>query len=487
MTALYPRLDLLRCIILSLSSKRDEAAALLDAVSEKTEGFTRDRNDGDSDALTVDSVFAQSALVGGADGLLPGELEARLPPAGLTAAGDERRRILSGARHNLLCVACYEHASFEECRRHGLEALAHFAEDTQFGGEAVVSTCLGMAAMAQGRPQEAWRWYRQARQITRTAFSSDPCLTVGGDVLTIELDLERNREKAIQQRTLKNLTEVQGLWVDIHSTALAVSAELTFAQYDGKAVIQLLTKAVDDVQVTGIQSLSNVAAALLAYYLVEVGRADQAGQVWRECGLPCGATELLDIECQSWRTMEVLSCSRVRLLAEQGEYGAAEELASSLCAVASERGLTRTLLRGLALSMVVAYREGRPERAMEHLIDFLRAVRGVGYTRPLVRHRAVSWNVLRRLLATDLDEDLRMAAEAMLAQVGSSANAPSFSTRELEVLAAAARGLQNKEIARRLAITDQGVRYHLKNIYRKTGAGNKKDAVRYARSLGVLP
>ena len=344
--------------------------------------------------------------------------------------------------------------------------------------------------MAQGRVPEASQWYRQARQIARKSFSTDPCLAVvAADVLMIELDLERNREKAIQPRTLKNLTEVRGMWVDIYSTALAVSAELTFAQYDSRAAIRLLTRAVDDVQATGIESLSNAVSALLAHYLAEVGRSDEAGQVWREQGLPRGAAELLDIEGQSWRTMEALSCARIRLLAEQGEWAAAEELADRLRATASARGLVRTLLRALALSMVVAHRAGQPDRALARLVEFLRAARGVGYTRPLVRHRDVSRVVLQRMLGTDLDEGLRAAAESMLAEVGDTptAAAPFFSTRELEVLAEVEHGLRNEKIARRLGISVAGVRYHLKNIYRKTGASKRADAVRYARSLRVLP
>ena len=342
--------------------------------------------------------------------------------------------------------------------------------------------------MAQGRVQEAGARYRRARQVARKSFSSDPCLTVSSDVLTIELDLEQNRERTIQQRTLKNLTELRGIWVDIYSTAVAVSAELMLGQYDSRAVIRLLSKAVDNARGTGIDSLSNNMSALLAYYLTEVGRSDEAEQVWRDNGLPCDAAELLDIERQSWRTMEALSCARVRLLAEQGENGAAEELADSLCAVASERGLIRTLLRGLALSMVVAYRAGQTDRALARLVRFLRVVRGVGYTRPLVRHSAVSRIVLRTLLATDLDEDLRTVAESVQAQVRESApgDAPLFSTRELEVLADVARGLRNKEIATRLDLSDEGVRHHLKNIYRKAGVGKRADAVAFARSLGVL-
>ena len=187
--------------------------------------------------------------------------------------------------------------------------------------------------------------------------------------------------------------------------------------------------------------------------------------------------------------MEALSCARVRLLAEQSECAAAEELAGGLCAVASQRGLSRNLLRGLALSMVVASRAGQPDRALTHLVEFFRAARGVGYIRPLVRHRDVSRTVLRRLLATDLDGDVRAEAESVLAHLGepSTPAARFFSTRELEVLAEVARGLQNTEVAGRLGITDEGVRYHLKNINRKTGARKRADAVRSARSLGVLP
>lgn len=140
------------------------------------------------------------------------------------------------------------------------------------------------------------------------------------------------------------------------------------------------------------------------------------------------------------------------------------------------------------MSMAVAFRAGQPERAMEHLSEYIRAARGVDYTRPLVRHSEISRAVLRQLLATDLDQELRTFAESLLELVGDSSAVPTslFSTRELEVLAEAGRGLRNREIAVRLGITDEGVRYHLKNIYRKTGASKRADALLYARSVGAL-
>ena len=483
--ALYPRLELLQCVILRLSSRFDEANALFEAVARKTDGFTRDRDGEDADALAVDRVFTEGVLVGGADRLPPDELDSRLPAGGTTADHDEH--LVASARHTFFCFVCHERARFDESRRHGVQARAHFAEDGRFG-DVFVNVCLGMSAMAQGRVEEATESYSRARQGARKFFSSDPCLTASTDVLAIELDLERNCERAIQKRTLQSMTEVRAVWGEVFAAAIAVSAELMFAQYEREAVIQLLTKTVGEVRATGIESLSQHMSALLAHYLVEMGRVDEADRVWRDQELPCDSRALLDLDRQSWRTMEALSCARVRLLAAQGDYAAAEETASRLCDVASERGLVRTLLRALALWMVVAHGAGQPDRALARLVEFLRLTRDVDYVRPLVRHREVSRTVLRRLLGTGLDEDLGRAAQSMLVQLDDPATvtASVFSAREQEVLAGIRRGLRNKEIATRLGMTDEGVRYHLRNIYRKTGVSKREAAVRYARSLGLL-
>ena len=57
--------------------------------------------------------------------------------------------------------------------------------------------------------------------------------------------------------------------------------------------------------------------------------------------------------------------------------------------------------------------------------------------------------------------------------------------RERAVLAELRNGLRNREIADRLGVTEDGVRHHLKNIYRKTGTTDRDDAVRRAASMGV--
>ena len=49
-----------------------------------------------------------------------------------------------------------------------------------------------------------------------------------------------------------------------------------------------------------------------------------------------------------------------------------------------------------------------------------------------------------------------------------------------------AGGARDREIAARLGLSGNGVRWHLRNVYRKTSAAGRGDAVRRARALGVL-
>jgi DNA-binding NarL/FixJ family response regulator len=61
-----------------------------------------------------------------------------------------------------------------------------------------------------------------------------------------------------------------------------------------------------------------------------------------------------------------------------------------------------------------------------------------------------------------------------------------LSGRELEVLRLVAAGSTNGEIARKLWVTEQTVKFHLSNIYRKLEVGNRTEASRYAHVNGLL-
>lgn len=59
--------------------------------------------------------------------------------------------------------------------------------------------------------------------------------------------------------------------------------------------------------------------------------------------------------------------------------------------------------------------------------------------------------------------------------------------RELEILQLVAEGHSNSQLARMLWVTEQTVKFHLSNIYRKLDVANRTEASRWAQLHGLLP
>ena len=61
-----------------------------------------------------------------------------------------------------------------------------------------------------------------------------------------------------------------------------------------------------------------------------------------------------------------------------------------------------------------------------------------------------------------------------------------LTAREREILGLVADGLTNARIGRELWVTEQTVKFHLSNIYRKLGVSNRTEASRFAYTHGML-
>jgi len=61
-----------------------------------------------------------------------------------------------------------------------------------------------------------------------------------------------------------------------------------------------------------------------------------------------------------------------------------------------------------------------------------------------------------------------------------------LSPREVEIVRSVAAALQNKQIAKKLFISEGTVKVHLHNIYEKLGVDNRLQLVRYAQEKGLV-
>ncbi len=65
--------------------------------------------------------------------------------------------------------------------------------------------------------------------------------------------------------------------------------------------------------------------------------------------------------------------------------------------------------------------------------------------------------------------------------------ASDLTPREVEILQLVAEGHSNSKLARMLWVTEQTVKFHLSNIYRKLDVANRTEASRWAQLNGLLP
>ncbi len=73
-----------------------------------------------------------------------------------------------------------------------------------------------------------------------------------------------------------------------------------------------------------------------------------------------------------------------------------------------------------------------------------------------------------------------------VAPAGAKALLEPLSDREQQILVFLANGVSNREVAARLFVSENTVKFHLKNIYAKLAVSSRMQAINAARQLGIV-
>jgi DNA-binding NarL/FixJ family response regulator len=106
--------------------------------------------------------------------------------------------------------------------------------------------------------------------------------------------------------------------------------------------------------------------------------------------------------------------------------------------------------------------------------------------------RGAAAYIVKSISPADLASAVAQAVEGtvyhalgMLDEEEVAADNHGLTEREIVILRAVARGLPNRAIGQELWVTEQTVKFHLTNIYRKLGVANRTEAARAAFRLGT--
>ena len=478
-----PRLKLLRCSALILEGRQREARTLY---RECPRPARVDGDDADFEYF-ADNCWVRSALAlygGSPDGSdwvrsYPGNMArlARSPRL------DPRAR---GHFEYGLCVLHFLKGEFDIAVER-LSLARELLAGTQY--VALYGELLhGQIDFVAGRAEDALSRVRRARRIARQRFLLDPVAVRSCEVVMSEIALERNVEStSLELPGVQQALMSQGIPFSLFATASNV---LIGARLQGGRVDQALT-AVDALLAHSRRSGSTMFARLLVALqtsvLVVARRVSDAERAWRREGLPEDVAGCVDLSAQSWREMEAISEARARLLIAGERLDEARALLGELRTVSVERGLRRIEMRALALRIMLEQHAGDTQASVRRLTEYLRLFAESPYAWPLLRERATCAELLRKYLDADSDQFGQEEARSLLASMRrmDAGPMPSFSDREREVLRRLP-GHRDKEVAAALGLSVHGVRYHLRKLFKKLGTGNRADALRRAKELGLI-
>ena len=484
--AARPRLRLAHCAALVFSNQLKEARseyAALEAEMASPSGVPGD----DAFERWVDFCILRGnlALYGGA-AVGSTQVTAACADYGLIADTGEADPVVRGYAEHGLCIYYNVTAQFEAAVERAKRARRCFHGSSY--ARMMVEIQLGQVAMAQGQVAAARNCYAAVMRFAKASYLHEPVWVALATVLQRELDLERDslprstEPPGIPASLTRNGTPFAG-----YAAACGVAIGRAQSENGVEAALALLESTLEFVRGAELVPLVRYLAAMQVSLLVVAGRTGEAGRAWQTAGLPQAAEACLDLDRQTWREMEALAGARLRLLIARNRFNEAHEFAGALVAASAARGLRRTQMRALALTVGLKERARDPAGADRHLAEFLALFAETDYARPAILERRFCAPALERFLDNADDATGRGPAEALLSAMRRADAGPALalSRREQDILQRL-NGQGDKQIAADLGLTTHGVRYHLRNLFSKLDARTRRDAIRRARELGLM-
>lgn len=279
-------------------------------------------------------------------------------------------------------------------------------------------------------------------------------------------------------------------WYDIYACAFEVQLRLCWRQQGMAAVAPLLTQITNFARQRRLPRLVQLAQAWRVDLLAQGGQLAQARLEAHAADLAALA-QAARSPAVNWRLSEAAVLALVRLHICAGTPHVARSLIETAQAAFAQQGLVLPVWR-LRLLDYGAQKRAQPSgdelsqltallsqlNAQDALGLLLEA--GPGLLPWLSRVDAAGIGV-----AAGVWDALLGCLQGM--QSGVQDARAGFNAKALEVLALLAGGMPNKQMARALGISENTVKFHLKQIFAKLKVDNRLSAVTEAQKLGLLP
>jgi LuxR family maltose regulon positive regulatory protein len=471
----YPRAQLARVLLLAKPGQVAEADAELDQF--RARHFT-----GADAQLRAEAVLLDACVKRYADSpVTAGELEAferladDLPP---------QHAVLQGTHGNMLMTLQYERGDLEAALETARLAAASYRRAGSMFGEIFVYVHQGSALIESGRLREAVDTLRQAWQLARDTSGPDTeTEAVAGAMLAAGLYARGELVAAAELlRTALPGVESGESWFDLLAATYLTAALLALRASGREAALEIVRRARATAARRSLARLATMAD------LIEL-RVELCSGRDRACGSDALAMRVRRVADDD-PTLRLRLRARIDLARRalvRGDAGAAWADARAAAALARSCAHRRLLLEAHLVEACAAHALADGAAAQLALDAAVAAAMHEGHVQAFLDSGPALLPLLQAARPTPGERSPRVRDRFLHGLSGKleaddPARGQALSERERAVAGLLGRGLSNKAIAKTMRVSDNTVKYHLKNIYAKLGVATRRDA---AAALGA--
>ncbi|MBA3896019.1 MAG: hypothetical protein H0X36_02530 [Sphingomonadaceae bacterium] len=332
-------------------------------------------------------------------------------------------------------------------------------------------------ALAQGALDRASKALTRARRLWQTEFSDDH----GAETVLSALSAQLGFERGLPQQAARHLKlsahrlPHSEAWLDIYVAGFEPMMRLIADEHGLSAAAAAIERTHKQLKAQSLDRIANLLTGLKFCIEGEHWLYHQAASPNFDTGVsslpPTG-------KLATWQEHEFGTLARAYRALAAGDTGVARRKLDDLIRFARERGLLRTLVRGLLLRTALLDRTDDSVAAQADFDEALAIARRTGLRRafrefggPSVANRLIALQAASGTSA--VDPFLKGLVRPQLLATPRRA----LTKRERQVLDELATGGSDKSIARRLDVTEHAVRFHLKNVYAKLNVHDRAEAV----------
>jgi len=401
--------------------------------------------------------------------------------------------LASATLHCMCAVGESRRGDFASALDHARSALTGMRHAGNVIGIGYALFHLGQNQFHRGQLDEAEAVYRQALQVADAYFGVDSTLKGYGQCLLAQVHYWRGEIAQARAQLELGLPLLDGrdAHLDVFIAARETRFRLTRLQQGTPAALAVLDEYEREASTLNLARQHALIRAWRLDVVLDVADLEAAEQMLAGSALEAGFAAALEHPGR-WRQSTALGLALARWHVLSGRSAAALNVLERLEGACLAGAQALHLAQVRAHLALLLQQRGEVELALARLGPVLDYVAAQQAFQVLLNLGAAAQTLFH--LARQRDPEARRGSARLkvLQRLVSrlqeqAADADGFSSREQEIVALICQGSSNKHIARELNLSENTVKFHLKNIFRKLGVNTRSAAVAAMHAREVTP